>query len=246
MSAPSILEVTRPKKYGEMNPMEFILKLLQFGVMGFCVVSIIYSSYVVKAEQKREGEARDNIINFASNILKFSLGFALIIGVVQVVETRGSGELAIETQGPEISDVAPSNAVSPIESAVVVLSPSWSSTPTHYPVMSDFESRVGGGLFSQRTNAFDTTIANTINACGADTNVSYPLSFPKQPWGASDSLVIDNSLGDQGVRFELKRQVKENNIFKDEFSEIDVSSGQVVEVPLLSTYQIALYPVRCI
>ena len=65
---------------------DFVLKALEFGVLGLCAITLILVWRVLQAEQKREGAPRKGILQGAYVFMAFSLLLAVLNGYVQLRE----------------------------------------------------------------------------------------------------------------------------------------------------------------
>ena len=71
---------------------EFVLKALEFGVLGLCAITLILVWRILLAEQKREGYPRKGILQASYVFMGFSIVLALLNTFVQLKEAAPSEE----------------------------------------------------------------------------------------------------------------------------------------------------------
>jgi hypothetical protein len=67
---------------------DFVLQVLEFGVLGLCALTLILVWRVLQAEQKRDGDPRPAMIRASYMFMSFAVALAILNGYVQLREGK--------------------------------------------------------------------------------------------------------------------------------------------------------------
>jgi hypothetical protein len=95
---------THQRRLKEMN--NLTLQALQYGVLGLCALSILFSAQMIYAEQKRDKVPRKGILCFAGFFMIFCLALALLVSFVQLREAGAENSIPrLEARIQEMQDL---------------------------------------------------------------------------------------------------------------------------------------------
>jgi len=75
---------------------DFVVRVLDYGVLGLCAVTLLMVWRVLQSEQKREGDPRKGILKFVYVFMCFCLSLALVNGYVQLREGEVPSDVTAE------------------------------------------------------------------------------------------------------------------------------------------------------
>jgi hypothetical protein len=75
-------------------PPDFVLKALNYGVLGLCAIILVATWHVLQTEQKRIGPPRRGVVRFALSFMVFCSALAGLSAYVQVSQANAERERA--------------------------------------------------------------------------------------------------------------------------------------------------------
>ncbi|MBU2203590.1 MAG: hypothetical protein KKE72_02720 [Gammaproteobacteria bacterium] len=222
--------------------MEQAIEFMQYGVLGFSTLAIIYSFQIIHKEQAREGEARTSILDFSHRLLKYAVLLTVILAAVQVYEKIIVRDTLILSSGKKIEWSADS-PVFPM--------PPMQLLPNGMP---DFDSTFDdvNGTFGKYHQKKAETIEKTIGLCGQ--NLVYSLSSisPSHPATESQVLILNGEKLNRPILLEIEKGIgfeagPLGPLSADtEYATYELDVNEVVTIDITGASNIRVNPAKCL